>query len=198
MAIDLTLCVVPSQIATIFSKAAQDADYAEWVSLVPTILKDQAFYDHGLREALELKTDAIHLKSYFQFTEDCYFYDTNRCSSTLDYLLDQYRQQHPAAIAPRVLWEGGTRIASQMTGGQGSPLRLYDRAAITAIHQLLAAIDPEQLFTFYDYQTIVEAGIYKATRPENKEALLHAFYAIEALFALAYEDDNLVILKRLD
>ena len=198
MAIDLTLCVVPSQIAAIISKAAEDAAYTKWVAFVPSMLKDPAFNDHGLRELQELKADVNHLKSFFQYTNDCHFYDSYRCTSTLDYLLDSYGQQQELTLAPRSLWEGGNVLSAGTVGSQGIPVRLYDRAAITSIYELLTGLDPTDLLAHYDYQELLDTGVYKATRPENTDLISYTFYAIEELFRIAYKNENLLIVKVLD
>jgi hypothetical protein len=198
MAIDLTLCVVPSQIAAIISKAAADAAYAEWVAFVPSMLQNPAFNDHGLREVQELKADLNHLKSFFQYTTDCHFYDSYRCTSTLDYLLGCHERQQQFTLAPRPLWEGGNVLSAGIVGSQGIPVRLYDRAAITTIYELLMSLDPTDLLAHYDYQKLLDTGVYKATRPENTDIIPYTFYAIEELFRIACENDNLLILKVLD
>ncbi|MGI4874127.1 MAG: DUF1877 family protein [Janthinobacterium lividum] len=195
MAIDLTLCVVPAQVYAIFSKAVANPAYAEWVEFVPSILENPSFHDHDLPEVQELKQDVEKLRSFFQFTATDYFYDLNRCSSTLDYLLDAYAQKYQLGVAPQPLWQGGDRIAKELTGGQGIPLQLYSRESLTSIYEFLDFVDPAELLTFYDYEAMQEAGVYKLTSPENTEVITDAFNCLWLLFNSAYEDENLLILK---
>jgi hypothetical protein len=196
VAFDLTLCLVPKQIEAIFSKSANNTNYAEWMQFVPELLKDSQPFDYQDKDLLQLKKDVAVLKSFYQFTDDYYFYDTYRCFSTIDYLLDAHIRATNFSIQPALLWEGGTKYPG-VTAGQGMSIKLYDKVAIEKIFRLLVDLTFSDLLVYYDYEKMLEAGVYKLTSLENTEVLKLAFYEIQDIFLLALSKD-LLVFKAID
>ena len=199
MALDLTLCTVPRQIYFIISKALEDADYAELVSFVPTILYEQDFDDFNDTTRIQFKQDVQGLKTVYRASEPDYFYDKWRCSSMLDYLIDEYLLSQRLSFPPRFIWNSGNPVSPSIRGGQGAPVRLYDRAQIKAMYTLLAELQFSSLLPFFKHEAMVEEGVYKLnTSPESEIATEKAFLKIKALFRKAKNDDNLLIFKSID
>ncbi|RZJ89517.1 MAG: DUF1877 family protein [Hymenobacter sp.] len=196
MALDLTLCLVPKQIEVLLSKAAHNADYAEWMQFIPEILKGSQPFGFQDKDFIQLKKDVASLKGFFQFTEDHYFYDTCRCFSTIDYLLDAHIRATASSVQPALLWEGGTKYPG-VTAGQGMSIKLYDKATIEDIYLLLVDLEFSDLLVHYDYEKMQEIGVYKLTRPENLEMLELAFWEIQDIFLLA-QSEGLLVFKAID
>lgn len=196
MALDLTLCLVPKQIEVLFSKAAHNTDYAEWIQSIPSLLKDARPFDSQDEYYIQLKRDVAALKEFHQFTEDHCFYDTYRCFSTIDYLLDEHIRATASSVQPALLWEGGTKYPG-VTAGQGMSIKLYDKAAIEEIYLLLVDLEFSDLLVHYDYEKMQEIGVYKLTRPENLEMLELAFWEIQDIFLLA-QSEGLLVFKAID
>lgn len=197
MALDLTLCLVPKQIEAIFSKAAHNANYAEWMQFIPSLLKDsQGFDDHGDEDLIQLKKDVAALKDFFSFTDDYHFYDTYRCFSTIDYLIDEHIRTTNFGMQPALLWEGGNKYPG-VTATQGMPIRLYDEAHIEKVCQLLVDLEFSDLLVYYNYEKMLAAGVYKLTSLESLELLDLAFYEIQHIFLLALSVD-LLVFKKID
>jgi hypothetical protein len=196
MAFDLTLCLVPKQTETLFLKAAHNANYGEWMQFIPSLLKDRQGFDDQDEDLIQLKQDVAALKAFYQFTDDHYFYDTYRCFSTVDYLLDEHIRATNFSIQPSLLWEGGTKYPGAIAG-QGMSLRLYDEAIIERVFPLLDNLTFSNLLVHYDYEKMQEAGVYKLTSLANLEVLELAFYEIQDIFLLARVED-LLVFKAID
>jgi len=196
VALDLTLCLIPTQIEALFAKAINNPAYAEWISSIPSIIKDPDRFDFQDEGLIQLKEDVAALKDFYRFTDDHYFYDVSRCSSTIDYLLNEHLRATHGSVPPSLLWEGGNKYPS-ITAGQGIPTSLYDKAQVESIFHLLVALKFSDLRVHYDYEKMQEAGVYKLTRPENLEALEETFYQIKDIFLLALAED-LLVFKEID
>jgi hypothetical protein len=196
MALDLTLCLVPKQIDALFSKAAHHKNYAEWMQFIPSLLKNSQDFDDRDEDLIQLKKDVAALKDFFSFTDDYYFYDTYRCFSTVDYLLNEHMRATNLRMQPSLLWEGGNKYPG-VVATQGMPIKLYDEAHIEAAFHLLVDLDFSDLLVHYKYEKMLESGVYKLTSPENLELLELAFYEIQDIFLLALSQD-LLVFKRID
>jgi hypothetical protein len=151
MALDLTLCLVPKQIEKIFSKATHNANYAEWMQFIPSLLKDSQGFDDHDEDLIQLKEDVAALKDFYQFTDSYHFYDTYRCFSTIDYLLNEHMRATNLSMQPYLLWEGGNKYPG-VIATQGVSVRLYDEAHIKAAFHLLAGLEFSNLLVHYDYE----------------------------------------------
>ena len=196
MALDLTLCLVPEQIEALFSKALVNKPYAEWMQFIPRMLRGQDFTDIQDEGLTKLKQDVEALSRFFNFTEDYYFYDVNRSFSTVDYLLNQYIKANSAPVQPAILWEGGNAFPA-VVAGQGMFIKLYDKAQVRAIALLLIDLEFADLLKYYEYDTMLEAGVYKLTSLENQESLEDTFYAVKYLFLIAFSK-GLLVFKAID
>ena len=196
MALDLTLCLVPEQIEALFSKALVNKSYAEWMPFIPGLLRQRDFTDIQDDGLSELKKDVEALSRFFHFTEDYYFYDISRSSSTVDYLLNQYIKANSLPMQPDIVWEGGNAF-SAVVATQGMPVKLYDKAQIRAIAFLLIDLEFADLLKYYEYDTMLEAGVYKLTSLEKQELLEDTFYAVKYLFLIAFSE-GLLVFKAID
>lgn len=196
MALDLTLCLVPKQIDTLFSKAAGNTAYAEWIQAIPSLLKDPQNNDYQDAGLIQLKHDVAALKGLYHFTDAHYFYDSSRDSYTLDYLLNAHILATNQSISPSLLWEGGTAYPA-LKAVQGVPISLYGEAAVVEAFDLLADLEFSELLVHYNHEKMQELGVYKLTRPDNLAMLELAFYEIQDLFSLALAED-LLVFKKLD
>lgn len=196
MALDLTLCLVPKQIEALFSKAAHNENYAEWIQFIPSLLRDHQGFDDHDEDLIQLKKDVAALKGLYSFTDDHYFCDTSRCFSTIDYLLDEHIRATNFGMQPALLWEGGTKYQG-VTATQGMPIRLYDEAHIEAACQLLVDLEFSDLLVHYKYEKMLAAGVYKLTAIEKLEMLDLAFYQIQHIFLRASSED-LLVFKEID
>lgn len=191
MALDLTLCLVPKQIETLFSKAASNSNYAEWMQFIPSLYKNPDYEDYQDEDLIQLKEDVAALGNIYQFTDDHYFYDTSRCSSTIDYLINEHARAAALSIQPSFLWKGGNEFPNA-TSTQGMSIRLYDKKHIENISLLLISLEFNDLLVYYNYEKMQDAGVYKLTHPKNLEVLELAFYEIQDIFLLALAEDLLV------
>ncbi len=198
MALDLTLCIVPKQIETIFQKAKNNFEYAEWVSFIPTILQEKEFTDFGNETIIQLKNDVQNLKKYFNFTESDIFYDLYRCSSTLDYLINEFQKANQIEAESNIIWNGGNKISGSITDGEGVLLRLFNKNQIHNIISLFSPISFSDLKPHFDYSKMKEIGIYKLTNPENMEVLNDTFEKIKKIFERANEGEDLLLFKKID
>jgi len=198
MALDLTLCTVPKQVEIIFLKAKNNFEYAEWVSFIPTILQEKEFKDFGDETIIQLKNDVQKLKQYFHFSEADVFYDLYRCSSTLDYLINEFQKANKIEAESNIIWNGGDKISDTIIAGQGVPLRLFNRSQIHSISSFFSSIDFSDLKLHFDYSKMKEIGVYKLANPENIEVLSDAFEKIKKLFERVNKDENLLLFKKID
>jgi hypothetical protein len=198
MALDLTLCLVPKQIQAIFSKATNNATYAELLPCIPSLLKEPQWFDYRDKDLdlIQLNKDVAELKTLYHFTDDHYFYDSSRASSTIDYLLNEHIRTTNSSTPPSLLWEGGTAFPL-IKAGQGIPISLYDKAQLVEAFHLLVDLEFSNLLVHYNYEKMLDVGVYKVTRPENLAAFELAFYEIQDIFFLALSE-NLLVLKRID
>jgi hypothetical protein len=197
MALDLTLCIVPRQIDAILTKAENNSEYAECVAFIPGIIRGEGFGDFGDPNRIQFKKDVIALREYFKPTDLDYYYDETRCTSTVDYLINEYIETNDIEIEKNILWTGGDKISS-LTGGQGIPLRLYNRDQINSVSEFISRIYFEELMAFYDYDKLDKIGVYKVTRSENILNNKNDFERLKNLFRRASENENLIILKVID
>jgi hypothetical protein len=196
MALDLTLCLVPKQIEAIFSKALINKPYAEWVEFVPGILRGRDFTSIEDNAFAELEKEVEALNRFFHFTEDYYFYDVNRSFSTVDYLFNEYIKANSLPMQQAILWEGGNAFPT-IVATQGMPIKLYDEAQVRAIALLLIDLEFSDLLRHYEYDKMLEAGVYKLTSLENRESLEETFYTVKYLFLSAFSK-GLLIFKVID
>ncbi|RZJ93089.1 MAG: hypothetical protein EOO60_06010 [Hymenobacter sp.] len=196
MAFDLTLCLVPKQIETLLLESTNNINYAEWMQFIPELLKGSQPFDYQDQDLQQLKKDIAALKRFYHFTDTYYFYDTYRCFSTIDYLLNEHIQVTDTSIQPALLWKGGTKYPG-VTAGQGMAITLYDKAAIEKISLLLVDLTFSDLLGYYDYEKMMEAGVYKLHPLESQEVVEVAFYKIRGIFLLALAED-LLVFKAID
>jgi len=196
MALDLTLCLVPKQIEVLFAKAATDEQYAEWMQAIPSLLKGSQDFDYQDESLTQLKRDIAAIKEEHHFAADHYYYDKYRCFATIDYLLDAHIRATHFCLEPALLWQGGTSYPG-ITAGQGMFIKLYNEAAVKRIALLLGDLTFSDLLVHYDYEKMLEAGVYKLTTLENSEVLEVAFYEIRGIFLLALAED-LLVFKAID
>ena len=196
VSLDLTLCLVPKQVEVIFSKAAHNENYAELLQFIPSLLRDRQIFDDQDEDLIQLKKDVAALKGLYLVTDDHYFYDTSRCFSTIDYLLNEHIRATNFGMPPALLWEGGNKYLG-VTATQGISIRLYDEAHIEEICQLLVDLEFSDLLVYYNYEKMLAAGVYKLTALENLEMLDLAFYEIQHIFLLALSED-LLVFKKID
>jgi hypothetical protein len=98
MALDLTLCIVHQQIDVILTKAENNSEYTECVASIPAVLKGERFEDFGDKDRIQFKEDVITLREYFKPTDLDYYYDETRCTSTVDYLINEYIQTNSIGV----------------------------------------------------------------------------------------------------
>ncbi|QKG56811.1 DUF1877 family protein [Hymenobacter sp. BRD128] len=196
MALDLTLCLVPKQIEALFSKALLSKPYAEWMEFIPGLLRGKDFADIQDNGLAELTKDVEALSHFFHFTEDYYFYDVNRSFSTVDYLFNEYIKANSLPIQPDILWEGGNAF-STIVATQGMPIRLYDETQVRAIALLLINLEFADLLKYYEYDKMLEAGVYKLNSLERRESLKDTFYTVKYLFLAAFSE-GLLVFKAID
>jgi len=196
MALDLTLCLVPKQVEAIFSKALVNKPYGEWMELLPNILRGKDFTDIEDDGLVEFEKEVKALNRFFHFTEDYYFYDVDRNFSTVDYLLNEYMRANSLPMQPAILWEGGNAFPT-VVATQGMPIKLYDEAQVRAIARLLIDLEFADLLKHYDYDNMLEAGVYKLTSLENRKSLAETFYTVKYLFLSALSE-GLLVFKAID
>ena len=196
MALDLTLCLAPKQVKPLFSKALVNKPYAEWMQFIPGMLRGQDFSDVQDNGLTELKKDVEALSGFFHFTEEYYFYDVNRSFSTVDYLLNQYIKVNSLPIQPAILWEGGTAFPD-IVATQGMPIKLYGEAQVRTIALLLMDLEFADLLKHYEYDEMLEAGVYKLTSLDNQKSLEDTFHAVKYLFLVAFSE-GLLVFKAID
>jgi hypothetical protein len=198
MALDLTLCLVPKQIEVLLAKSTANAAYAELLSLIPSLLKNSHTFDFWDKDSdlVQVEKDVAELKKFYHFTDNHYLYDSSRCSSTIDYLLNEHIRATTGDTPPSLLWEGGTANLI-IKAPQGMPVSLYNTAQIEEACYLLGDLEFSELLVHYDYEKMLEAGVYKLTRPENLAILELTFYEIQDIFLLALTED-LLVFKKID
>lgn len=198
MALDLTLCIVPKQVDAIFKKGLKNADYAEWISFIPTMLFNENFEDFENDVIIGLKKEVQQLKHFYQYSELDRFYDQARCSSTLDYLINTYINEKKLNFQENFIWDGGNNISDRITGSQGIPIRLYDHIQIKNIHNFLTKIDFAAIITFYNYEKMKTMGVYKLKTSVDIPILEKTFEKIKYIFNQANQNEHLLILKKID
>lgn len=196
MALDLTLCLVPKQIESLFAKAVHNHAYAAWMQFIPSLLVNSDAGNHQEENYIAMKNDVAALKKFYRFTEEHYFYDESRCSSTIDYLLKKRTSDINPSIETSLLWEGGNKFPN-ISPTQGVPIKLYDKKQIEKISLVLIDLEFSDLISYYDYDKMRDIGVYKLTRPDNLSMLELAFYKIQDLFLLALAED-LLLFKVID
>lgn len=196
MALDLTLCLVPEQVKALFSKALVNKPYAEWMQFIPSMLRGQDFSDVQDNGLTELKKDVEALSGFFHFTEEYYFYDVNRSFSTVDYLFNEYIKANSLPMQHSILWEGGKTFPT-IVATQGMPIKLYDETQVRAIALLLMDLEFADLLKHYEYDKMLEAGVYKLNSLENRESLEDMFYTVKYLFLSALSE-GLLVFKAID
>jgi hypothetical protein len=198
MALDVTLCIVPAQIETVFVKAQADAAYADWVDTIPQLLANPDYPDFGEPGLLRLKADVQAWQPFFTFTAADSFYDQARVTATLDYLLAQYCQAHTLPEQASVIWAGGEIISPSLAGGQGVPLRCYRPAQIQQVNRLLAPLQARELLPFYEVTAMQAAGVYKLVPPTCLAEVSATFTRLQALFNRASANSNRWLLQVID
>ena len=102
-----------------------------------------------------------------------------------------------AAITKQILWNGGSPICAACKGTQGLPVKLYSVQEAAAIHTFLETVNEKKLLAGYDYEKMLDDGVYKPTDPERKDELTAFFIKVRELFAKAHRQQMLV-LKTID
>lgn len=199
MALDLTLCIVPKNIHSIFKKALKDNNYAEWIAFLPNIFKNKYFFDDiEDPSALNFKKDAYFLKEKYRYTSSDFFYDEMRCSSTLDYLFGEYSRERNKTFPFGFLWEKQSIFSEEIKSAQGLPVEIYEREKILQINDFLTGIDYELLKKYYNYEKVKKSKIYKLISPPFLNKMRESFLALKKLFHTAGQSKNLLVLKVID
>lgn len=196
MGFDLTLGIVPKQIETIFEKARLNDEYAEWISSIPYILKQDRFEDFGDEIVIELKKDTLDLKKYYKYSDSCFYCELTRCAASVDFLLNEYIQTNNISVGKDLIWKGGDKIAEKARAGQGIHTRVYTREWIVMMGNLFSKIEFSELKKYYNYSKM--ESVYKVVAPDELKYLKYTYNDIKKIFLTALEDDNLLILKEID
>lgn len=197
MGFDLSLCTVPKQIDGLIEKATQNPDYAEMIAFAPFVLKRGALthVDDLLRK--QFNQDTLALRQSHSYTDDDFFDDHSRESSTLDYLFDQLILETGFSIDAQILWRGGRVVCKHCRAVQGIPVRLYDTEAIQQINRFFSLFPSAQLLSHYEYERMREHGVYKLTRPEWSGILVDSCDRLKRLFQRA-EHHSLWLINVID
>lgn len=201
MAIDLTLCIVPTAVEGLFDRARMDAAYAELIQFVPNVLgrPDDVRHGNGAVER-DFQRDVLALKTRRAYTEKDIYEDGMRGSATLDWLFARaaaargiggfphgFLRRHEAAIAKP--------ISDLAFSVQGFPVRYYDRPRLDAIFQLLEGLAFDELIRFYDDEDMKRDGVYKLTTPPYFDFLEENFGNLLALFKAAQREQDTWVLQ---
>lgn len=196
MGFDLELLIVPPQIEVIRKKAESNSAYGEEVSFLPRVIKDEKWLSRYWNEhphTKEFTDDVRKLKTHFSYSNEDFFCETGRESSTLDYLLDALIDDYDfSALPKRILWNVGEPFAN-VTGGQGIPVRIYSSQIVKEISEFLSIAISIDLMKNYDHAKMLDEGVYKLTHPDNKEILSTSFERIKTLFRRAAEKKCLIM-----
>ncbi|MGH1384486.1 hypothetical protein [Kordia sp.] len=199
MAIDLCLLAVPKEVEYILKKAAQnrDSEYCDAVFSLSNALKNN-FTDFGHPDWIEFKNDAQDvLKYYPESTFDAKFYlDTNRTFQVFDYLFAKRENsvRHFKDATP-FFYDGIKHATCQ--SGQGFDLLYWDVAILHKKKDLFDSVSFENLYKLYDYENMLDEGVYKIQQLHGKtEELRNLFAEIKLFLENALTLNGYVLVKK--
>ena len=201
MAIDLSLCIVPTAVERLFDRARTDADYAGLIERIPSIIGRRRTSRHENSPVeLDFQRDVLALKNHRPYTDKDIYDDGMRGSATLDWLFAKLAvtrgiRSFPHGFLRRHEEHIAKPISDLALSWVGFPVRYYDRPRLEAIFQLIEGVAFDDLMRFYDYEEMRRAGIYKLTDPQRLPFLKENVENLLALFDTAQREEDTWVLQ---
>lgn len=184
MAIDLCLLAVPKEIEHILQKAEQkrDSEYGDVIFSLPSAFESN-FIDFGHPDWIEFKKDAQDLLKYYpegKFLSKFYF-DTNRTYQVFDYLVAKRENSIKNFKDSSPFFYDGIKHPTCQSG-QGFSLLYWDLDTLYRKKAVFDSISFESLYKLYDYENMVNEGVYKIEQIHEKVSELQKMFIETKLF----------------